>query len=229
MGVTHWLVNFTIKHLTHVLCRMDISQLAKVPARGPLIAVANHVNFLEVPILLTHLWPRPMTVFVKSENWDRPISRFLFELWGGIPIRRGEPDLAAMRRGLAALQAGHIVAVTPEGTRSGHGRLQRGHPGVVVLALRSGAPVLPLAYHGAEDYRRDFARLRRADFHVIVGRPFYLEAGGVKVTREVRQQMVDEIMFQIAALLPPAYRGYYSDTAAATEKYLRISDPPDRR
>jgi 1-acyl-sn-glycerol-3-phosphate acyltransferase len=98
--------------------------------------------------------------------------------------------------------------------------LQQGHPGVVILALRSGAPLLPVVYYGAENFRENLRRLRRTDFHIVVGEPFYVDAGGERVTRQVRRQMVDEIMYQMAALLPPAYRGVYSDLSAATEKYL---------
>jgi len=225
MTVTHRLVTSTIKALTAFLCRIEADQLARVPERGPLIVVANHVNFLEVPILYTHLWPRPVTGFAKVETWDTPGLRFLAELWEAIPIRRGEADLTALRQGLAVLQAGNILAVAPEGTRSGNGRLQRGRPGVVFLALQSGAPLLPLVCYGAANYRRDWSRLRRAPFHIVVGQPFHLQADGVRVTREVRQQMVDEIMYQLAALLPPAYRGYYANLDAATRAYLRFSPP----
>jgi 1-acyl-sn-glycerol-3-phosphate acyltransferase len=222
MTPTRQVVSTTIKRLTRILCRVDDAQLAHVPAQGPLILIANHVNFLEVPLLYTHLQPRPVTGFAKIETWHNPAMGFLFDLYGAIPLRRGEADVAAFRRGLAILEVGHILAVAPEGTRSGHGRLGRGHPGVVMLALRSGAPLLPMAYYGGESLRQNVARLRRTDFHIVVGRPFYLDAGGVKMTREVRQQMVDEIMYQLAALLPPAYRGHYSNLAVATEQYLRF-------
>lgn len=216
------LVNFTIKRLTHILCRIDADQLSRVPVKGPLILVANHVNFIEVPIIYTQLLPRSVTGFAKAETWDNPAMAYLFDLWGGIPIHRGTADVTAIRRGLAALDASHILAVAPEGTRSNHGRLQRGHPGVVVLALHSGAPLLPVVYYGAEKFRYNLVRLRRTDFHVIVGHLFYLNAEGVKVTQGVRRRMTDEIMWQLAALLPPAYRGDYADLAAATETYLRF-------
>jgi 1-acyl-sn-glycerol-3-phosphate acyltransferase len=222
MTPTRQVVSTTIKRLTRILCRVDDAQLAHVPTQGPLILIANHVNFLEVPLLYTHLQPRRVTGFAKIETWHNPAMGLLFDLYGAIPLRRGEADVAAFRRGLAILEVGHILAVAPEGTRSGHGRLGRGHPGVVMLALRSGAPLLPMAYYGGESLRRNVARLRRTDFHIVVGRPFYLDAGGVKMTREVRQRMVDEIMYQLAALLPPAYRGHYSNLAVATEQYLRF-------
>jgi 1-acyl-sn-glycerol-3-phosphate acyltransferase len=222
MTATTWVVNSTIKHLTRLLCRVDDAQLVQVPARGPLILVANHINFLEIPVLYTRLQPRPLTGFAKAETWDNPALGRLFDLWGGIPLRRGQADVAAFRRATALLKKGHILAVAPEGTRSNDGRLKRGHPGVVTLALRSGAPLLPIVYHGGEALRHNLTRLRRTDFYIVVGRPFYLDAGNVSVTRQVRRQMTDEIMCQVAALLPPAYRGHYADLSAATETYLRF-------
>jgi 1-acyl-sn-glycerol-3-phosphate acyltransferase len=222
--LTYRVVTSSIKRLTRILCRIDDDQLAHVPERGPLIIVANHTNFLEAPVLYTHLQPRPVTGFAKAETWDNPALRLLADLWGAIPLQRGEADMTALRQALQALGAGQILAVAPEGTRSGHGRLQQGHPGVAFLALRSGAPLLPMVYYGGELFWRNLNRLRRTNFHIVVGQPFYLDAGGVKVTRQVRQQMTDEIMYQMAALLPPDYRGVYSDLTAATEAYLRF--PP---
>jgi len=225
MTLAYRVVTSAIKTLTRILCRIDDAQLAQVPEQGPLILAINHVNFLEAPIFYTHLHPRPVTGFVKAENLEHPFfGPLLFGLWGGIPIRRGEADMAAFRQALAAMEEGQILAVAPEGTRSGHGRLQQGYPGVTLLALRSGAPVLPIVHYGGELFWRNLRRLRRTDFCIVVGQPFHLDAGGAKVTRQVRQQMADEVMYQIAALLPPAYRGVYSDLSAATETYLRF--PP---
>ena len=223
MTLTYRVVTSSIKGLTRLLCRIDDAQLARVPERGPLIIAINHVNFLEPPIFYTHLHPRPLTGFVKAENLEHPFfGPLLLGLWGGIPIRRGDADMAAFRQALAALEEGRILAMAPEGTRSGDGHLQQGRPGIALLALRSGAPVLPIICHGGESFWDNLPRLRRTDFHIVVGQPFYLDAGGVKVTRQVRQQIVDEVMYQIAALLPPPYRGVYSDLAAATETYLRF-------
>ena len=223
MTLAYRVVTSSIKGLTRLLCRIDDAQLARVPERGPLIIAINHVNFLEAPIFYTHLHPRPVTGFVKAENLEHPFfGPLLFSLWGGIPIRRGEADMAAFRQALAAMEEGRILAVAPEGTRSGHGRLQRAHPGVAFLALHGSAPVLPIVHYGGELFWRNLSRLRRTDFHIVAGQPFHLDADGSKVTRHVRQQMADEIMYQMAALLPPAYRGVYSDLTAATEMYLRF-------
>lgn len=215
-------VNTTIKGLLHLLCCIDVEQLPQVPEKGPLILVCNHVNFLEIPILYTHLMPRPITGFAKKETWDNPAMAYLFDLWQAIPLRRGEPDLTALRLGLEALQEGKILAISPEGTRSRHGRLGPGHPGVVIMGLQSSAPILPVAYYGGELFWDNLTRLRRTDFRVVVGYPFYLQAGERKVTRQIRGQITDEIMYQLAALLPPDYRGHYQDLSRATESYLRF-------
>jgi 1-acyl-sn-glycerol-3-phosphate acyltransferase len=216
-----------LKGLTRLLCRIDASELERVPRQGPLILVGNHINFLEVPVVYTHLQPRPLAVLVKAQSRAHPFLGLFFKIFGGrnaIPLRIGEADRQALQRGMAALEAGQILAVAPEGTRSGDGRLQRGYPGVVLLALHCGARILPMACHGSERFWHNLPRLRRTDFIIRVGHPFYLEAGSARVTHEVRQHMTDEIMYQMAALLPPAYRGMYADLDAATETYLRFPE-----
>jgi 1-acyl-sn-glycerol-3-phosphate acyltransferase len=222
MTVTAVVVNSAIKRLSRVLCRVHDAQLKQVPKCGPLILVPNHINFLDAPVLYTHLRPRDVTALAKVETWDNPALRFLFNMAGAIPLRRGEADVQALRRGLEALKEGRILAVAPEGHRSGHGRLQKGHTGVVLMALWSGAPLLPLASYGIEKFRSNVTRLRRTDYHIVVGNLFYLDAHGQKVTREVRRRMADEIMYQLAALLPSDYRGQYSDLSKAGMEYLRF-------
>ncbi len=213
-------VNAVIKGLVTMACRVDAQYLGRVPKRGPLILITNHINFLEVPLMYTYLQPRPLVGFAKAETWDSPFLGPLFDVWGSIPVRRGEADTTAIRRSLTVLKEGSILAISPEGTRSGHGRLQKGRAGVVLIALQSGAPILPIVHHGGEAYRHNLARLRRTDFYISVGEPFVLNTRGEKVNAGIRQQMVDEMMYQIAALLPPAYRGEYADLSAPPQKYL---------
>jgi 1-acyl-sn-glycerol-3-phosphate acyltransferase len=99
-----WLVNAVIRFLLHILLRIDSSELAKVPEKGPMVAVANHVNFLDAPVLITHLQPRPVTGLVKKESWDNPVLAFLFNVWGGIPIDRSVADFAAFKEAKKALK-----------------------------------------------------------------------------------------------------------------------------
>ncbi len=228
MTVLGRLADSLICILVRILCKVDGEQINKVPMDGPLILLANHVNFLEAPVLHCRLRPRKVIGLAKAEAWDNPLLGWLFDQWEAISIRRGEPDIGALRRALGVLRGGGILVVAPEGTRSRHGRLQRGHPGVVTIALKSGAPLLPLVFYGGEAIGQNVRRLRRTPFHIIVGEPFHVEVGEEKVSRDVRQRIADEIMYQMAALLPPAYRGEYADLNAATETYLRLGPAAER-
>jgi 1-acyl-sn-glycerol-3-phosphate acyltransferase len=220
MTLSHFFVVTTLRSLTSTICRIDDTQLARVPNQGPLIIATNHVNIIEIPIIYTRLQPRPVSGMVLADRWENPLLAWILDVGETIPLRRGEPDIGALRTAIERLKAGCMIIIDPEGTRSGDGRLQKGNPGAVLLALRSGAPLLPVVFHGSECYKENLRRLRRTDFAIEVGRPFHLDAGGRRVTRQVRQQMIDEVMYQMAALLPPAYRGVYSDLDAATEEYL---------
>jgi len=173
-----------------------------------------------VPVFYTHLIPRPVTGFAKIENWNNPALGFLFSLGGAIPIRRGAVDRTAIVGALEVLRSGRILAIAPEGTRSGDGRLRKAHTGVAVLALDSGAPLWPVAYYGLENFWRNLVRFRRTDFYFRVGTPFSVRTGDERLTRAVRERITEEIMYRIAALLPTEYRGYYSDLTKATSQYL---------
>jgi 1-acyl-sn-glycerol-3-phosphate acyltransferase len=223
MKILHSFVCWVIRVGTNILCRIERTSLAQVPARGPSILATNHIASLEVPLLYAHLQPRRLIGLAKIETWDSRFMGWLFDLFEAIPVHRGEADLEAIRRCLGVLAAGDILAVAPEGTRSRHGRLLRGQPGIAMLALRSGAPILPMVHWGAEDFGANLKRLKRTDFHIRVGKPFNLDANGEKVNGEIRQAMADEIMDQIAALMPERYRGEYGATAKKTPKYLRFA------
>ncbi len=223
MRLAYAIVTTSIRSLTRILCKVDDTQLINVPATGPLILACNHVNFMDVPLLYTHLQPRTVTGFAKAETWDNPVMGMLFDMWKAIPIRRGEADAHAFRRALEALNEGKILAVAPEGTRSRHGRLQRGLPGIVTLAYHSQAPILPIVYYGGEKIAENLNRLKRTDFYIRVGKVFNLSFPKHQLDREVRAEMVNEIMYQIAALLPVEYRGYYTDEANRSEKYIHYA------
>lgn len=222
MSLSYQIVTSLIKAITSTLCRIDDAQIRKVPPQGPVILVVNHVNILDVPVLYTRLHPRPVTAFVKREAFDDSIEGRLLTLWGGIPLSRGQADFAAFRQGIEALEKGYILGVALEGTRNGNGRLLQAQPGAVLLALRSGAPVLPLVYYGHEDVWKNAKKLRRTDFKIVVGQPFYIDPGEQRVSSEITRQMTAEVMYQLAGLLPEAYRGKYADLSQATTRYLRF-------
>ncbi len=208
--------------LTGAVFRIDDAQLGRVPEQGPLILVTNHINILEIPVIYSHLQPRDLHGLVLADRWNNRIVAWGLDVCGTIPLERGGMNLDGMRRALEVLKAGGMWIISPEGTRSGDGQLQGWHPGIVPLALKSGAPLLPVGYYGGENYKQHLKKLRRTDFHLVVGKPFYLETGGGAPTREARQGMVDEVMYQLASILPEEYQGKYADMAKKTERYLKF-------
>lgn len=215
------IVSAIVKLGTSILCRIDAPDLHKLPMKGPLIVYSNHTGQIEVAVLFGHLQPRPLTGWAKVESWDNAFLNWLFNLWGLIPVRRGEADTTALRKALAALEQGYIFGIAPEGTRNITGRLKRAHPGAVMLAIRAGVPLLPLAHWGGESFLRNLAHFKRTDFHIRVGDPICLKLDGVRMTREIRQQIVDEMMYRLAELMPANYRGEYEKVTASEKIYTQ--------
>jgi 1-acyl-sn-glycerol-3-phosphate acyltransferase len=207
--------------LTGRMFRVDDAALAKVPSHGPLIIVTNHVHIPEIPTLYVRLLPRKVYGMAQAERvLDKNLWGAILRWIDTIPVWRGEADLNALRTGIQRLNEGNIILLDPEGTRSHDGCLQKGQPGAILIALHSGAPVLPVVHYGSENYQENLKRLRRTDMHYVVGKPFRVEAGGERVTSAIRQQMIDEVMSQMAVLLPPQYRGAYADVKTVSHKYL---------
>ena len=215
-----WLVVFILRIYTRLTCRIDAPDLQTVPATGPLIVITNHTGQIEVPIIFAHLQPRKLTAWAKSEAFEHWFLNWVFNLWGIIPVRRGEGDIKALKLALKALEGGYIFGIAPEGTRNKNGKLLRAQPGTVLLAIHSGAPILPLVHWGGENYLSNLKKFKRTDFHIRVGKPFQLNVEGVKMTSEIRQQIADEMMYEIAKMLPEEYRGEYSDLSKATQKFI---------
>jgi len=209
MNRMYWFVNSVIGIYISITCRLDAPEMHKFPMQGPLIVISNHTGQIEVPVLFSLLQPRKITGWAKAEMWDNWFLNWVFNLWGVIPVRRGEADTSALRKAIEALDNGFIFGIAPEGTRNKTGRLLRAHPGAVLLAVRSGVPILPIAHWGGENYLKNLKQLKRTDFHLRVGEPFRLKVDGVKMSREVRQQIADEMMYRVAELMPQEYRGAY--------------------
>jgi 1-acyl-sn-glycerol-3-phosphate acyltransferase len=216
-NLSEWFLRRFFWLLTTAMCKIEDQQVEKIPPRGPWILVTNHVNVLEIPVMYTRLRPRPISGFFAASRLESIWMRWLLYAFGGIPVRRGEPDLAALRQAVDQIRSGSIFAVAPEGTRNPEGKLQKGKAGVVLLTQSTGAPIQPIVHYGDFHWQQNLKRLRRVPFKISVGRPFRIIKQEQRITGVLRQAITDEIMLQMASLLPEPCRGYYAGREPTTE------------
>jgi 1-acyl-sn-glycerol-3-phosphate acyltransferase len=200
------LLRFLFKFVIHE----DAQGLAYLPDRGPAILTPNHVAWFDVILLPAYCKVPPVTF--AADKWGRvPVIGRLFRHFGqAIFVNRGAPDRNALMMALKELQAGRVLGVAPEGTRSHDGILRKGHDGAAWLAAQTDAEIIPIAMWGHEHIISDWLHLRRPHVHFHVGEPFHLppEARNAR-TREMGIY-TEMIMRRIAEMLPPERRGYYA-------------------
>ena len=177
-----------------------VEGLEHLPTTGPVIIAANHHNYLDGVVLAAAV-ERPIAFLVMPRVWRAtPLHPVFHRHIGSIPLNVSRPDVSALRRALGALADGRALGIFPEGPFSVRGRLEPGLPGVGLLALRSGAPVVPAAVRGtyaALVGRRAYVP-RRHPLAVSFGpaRRFGPEGG-----RAARAEVTQRIMDDIASLL----------------------------
>src|SRR5213083_2180407 len=137
-----------VRRLLERVFDLAVHGLEYLPRSGPYIVAANHHNYLD-GVVLGAVVPEPIRFIVMPRVWRAtPLHPLFHRHVGSIPINLERPDPGALRRALGALAAGRVVGIFPEGPFSVRGRLERGLPGVALLALRSGAPVIPAGITG---------------------------------------------------------------------------------
>jgi len=201
-----------LRFLFKLLLQLDVEGLEKVPQTGPVILYISHANFLD-PFIPAGLIDRPVAIMAKQELFSVPILGQIIRAYGAFPVRRSKGDITAYRHALEVLKSGGLLVIAPEGTRSGTGMLQRGKPGMIRLAQRSGALIQPMAIIGGLAFYSNLARLRRTPVTVRLGDPYLPVAKPGIPRHEEAQYLTDEAMYRLAALMPPETRGVYGDPA----------------
>jgi 1-acyl-sn-glycerol-3-phosphate acyltransferase len=201
--------------------KFHLEGLENVPATGGAILCPNHTSVLDsffVPALL----PRRVSYVGKAEYMDDWKTRTIFPALGMIPIDReggdaGERALATAQR---LLEQGQLFGIYPEGTRSRDGRLYRGHTGPARLALRTGAPIIPIGIQGAREVMPPDAKFPRLRLPVTIrfGRPIDVERYRDRANdRLVLRQIIDEVMYEIRELSGQEYVDEYANKKKRAE------------
>lgn len=193
-------VSWSLVWIYYHLGGWNVHGKENVPREGPAIFASNHVSFLD-PTTVNLAAPRIPRTMAKSELFEGRIA-WLMRGLGAFPVRRGAPDRASMRRALKVLEAGMILSVFPEGTRSKDGELGKAGPGFSYLVHTSKIPVIPIFLDGNEQTcSPQHPKFRLVHGQVWFGKMMYFEEEWKqKAKREVLDVISERVMAGIADL-----------------------------
>jgi len=180
--------------------RLRVRGAEHIPSSGPALIVSNHQSILDPPVI-GGAARRQIYFLAKAELFQIPLFGWLFRALHARPVRREGSDPGALRTAALLLEEGKALLVFPEGTRSLDGRLGRGKPGVGMLAITSGAPVVPAYVSGTlEALPKGAAWPRRSQVSVSFGPALHFKTP-ISVGRKERyREAVEEMMRGIAQL-----------------------------
>lgn len=190
--------------LFSILFRWKITGGYNVPKMGPVIVAPNHISYLDPPLVgtaVTKVTGRPVWFMAKTELFENRVFGWLITHCHSYPVQRGKPDRRAIRRSLELLSQGEMIVVFPEGTRSEDGRLKQPELGIALLALKSKAPVLPMAIVGSNRALPPHSfRIHLERIEVRIGKLLVFSSSSNRPTRADIEQVAQRIMAEIAAL-----------------------------
>ena len=207
------LIRFLIRIGLKLIARFEIHGKENVPLTGGMIIASNHIGILDIVMVYFGIDRTDLFIPVAEKfekiGWIRWLGKQLNFLF----VDRFNPDLKALRKMIALMEQGKCLVIAPEGTRSRVGSLNEGKPGVAYLAARSGFPIVPVAITGTADpvILGNVKRLRKSNITLTGGKPFIIPPLPKTNRDEALKNYTDEIMCQIAALLPERYRGVYAN------------------
>lgn len=214
------LVRLLLRLVFKLIAHIEMTGAEHIPQKGGYVIASNHIGRLDAALVYYVLNTDNVIMLVAEKYEKYAATRWLTRAVNGIFINRFAPDIRALREAMKRLQAGGILAIAPEGTRSKSGALIEAKPGGIYLAWKAGVPIIPVAVTGCEDAvaATRLKRFKRLEIKINVGRPFTLPGEIKGKDRDAAmQQYTDEVMCHIAALLPAERRGVYRDNPKVQE------------
>ncbi len=206
--VVRQVVRLIMKLLKFLLMDATVTGMENFPVKGPAVVVINHLGDADA-VLVGASIPYMIEAMGKIELNDHWFIGPVFRAYGIIWVHRGRPDRKAIRAALDGLAEGRLVLIAPEGRQSVIGGLEEGNEGAAFLALKSGAPIVPMAMTGTENdhINGHMKKRKRARVTLAVGKPFFLREQPDR--QAMLQEGTREIMESLARLLPESYRGNF--------------------
>ena len=208
MNFWYWLGRLLIGCLMRLFGRVEVVGMENIPPFGPLILAPNHQSNADPPLLAV-LFKRPIWFMGKRGLFANGVVAYFLRAFHVYPVNRDGRDVDALRWSVDMLSRDQVLVVFPEGTRQ-PGAMGEGTDGATYLALRSGAPMLPVGITGTE-HISGFLRVAFPfrKLKVVIGQPYTLPGVQGRLSREALHSLTEQLMLRIAALLPPEYQGVY--------------------
>lgn len=222
MSVFYWFAKWTLGATLRLVFRPRVVGLENVPSRGAAIIASNHLSFSDSFFAPLVIPGRKVTFMAKAEYFTRRgikgwFSRAFFKGIGQLSVDRsgGKASAAGLRTGLEVLQAGELLGIYPEGTRSPDGRLYRGRTGIARMVLEASVPVIPCAMVNTDRLQppgQVVPKLVRPEVRFGKALDFSRYAG-MESDRLVLRAITDEIMYELMKLSGQQYVDIYATKA----------------
>lgn len=206
-------LQYIVRFLIKILTVSEYFGTENIPEEGGVILAVNHMSHLDTPLLMVNPIRPDITALVTTKYKENSFVAWFTNTAEGIWINRDITDFTAIRKAAKALNKGLALGIAPEGSRSKNGQLQAGKPGTIMLAVKTGAPIIPVGITGTETAIHDLAHFRRPRMTVRFGEPFTIPPFEQGSRSKDLRKWTRVLMHRIAALLPESYRGVYRDQA----------------
>ena len=213
------LLRTLIRFFINLIANVEVIDHEKLPEEGSYAFATNHLGILDA-FLAYYILERWDFFIPVAEKWQESFFlRWLGKHLNFIFIDRFNPDIHALREILKRMARGEVLVIAPEGTRSRTEKMAEGKPGVSYLASKMQFPIVPIGLAGTEDrtFFGNLKKLKRTHIQVTIGDAFTLSPLPRKKRDETLSQYTDEIMCQIAALIPEKNRGFYAEHPRSKE------------
>lgn len=193
--VTRWV----LRQLGFAYFRLTVSGLEHIPASGPAVIAGNHPDLVD-GILMLIVAPRRVRFLVAEDMFFHPFLRWIFRGMDCIPVYRSRANNGdALRAAYEALRQGDIIGIFPEGTTADLGHMRQIKRGVGLLALKTGAPVVPLGMWGSAEAWPLGARVPRPRRIAMAFAPpvRYAPTALHPVPQELLQRTLEDIRWEI--------------------------------
>ncbi len=200
--MTYFISRLLYKALLKILFGFKVIGKENIPKKGPFIMASNHVSIADPAVVGVACHTAQLTFMAKKELFDIPVFGLWFRAVGCIPTERDFRNFGPVKKAVKRLKAGGVLGIFPEGTRSVDGQLKKLEPGIGLIALKSGAPIVPVYISGTQKALPKGKKfLRPCKVTAKIGKIVDIsESTGLSEKRKIYESIGEKVMDAILSL-----------------------------